>query len=199
MTTVVSRQSAADGGAGADGDSTPTFQPAISADGRFVAFQSQAENLAATDPEALFNIFLRDVLGPPPATQPPGQPAPEEPAADRPGGQPGGDRQGPARDSHAPRIRLRGVPARCARQGFTLRVRIVDTSGLRRAGVSLDGRPVRSTRRKRFQVRIGTDTLREGRHRIAVDGVDRAGNRAARTVSFRRCARPARRAPSFTG
>jgi len=198
-TILVSRQSAADGGAGADGESSPSFDPAISADGRFVAFQSAAGNLAATDPNAPTNIFLRDVLGARPDTQPPGQPAPERPSAEPPSGQPDADRQVRARDSRAPRIRLLGVPDRCTRRGFTLRVRIVEGSRLRRAGVRLDGRPLRSTRRKRFQVRIGTDALREGRHRIAVDGVDRAGNRGARTVSFRRCARPARRAPSFTG
>ena len=45
-TTLVSRQSAADGGAGADDRS---FDPAISADGRYVVFDSDADNLSAED------------------------------------------------------------------------------------------------------------------------------------------------------
>ena len=60
-TTVVSRAS---GAAGAGADSNSSFA-SISTDGRFVAFQSNAENLSAGD-TALTDIFVRDVLGPPP-------------------------------------------------------------------------------------------------------------------------------------
>ena len=73
-TTLVSRQSAADGGAGADGNSTDT---AASADGRYVAFQSSANNLSSEDNDAVVNIFVRDVLGPPPV--PPSPPPPVAP------------------------------------------------------------------------------------------------------------------------
>ncbi len=67
-TTLVSRAAGA-GGAGGGDDS---YGPTISADGRYVAFVSDADNLSAEDLNAFFNVFRRDVLGPPPApAQPP--------------------------------------------------------------------------------------------------------------------------------
>jgi Tol biopolymer transport system component len=69
-TTFVSRQTAADGGAGGDGDSRA---PAISAAGRYVAFDSDADNLSALDADGISDVFLRDVLG---AVGPP-SPAPD--------------------------------------------------------------------------------------------------------------------------
>ncbi len=56
-TTLVSRQSAADGGAGAD---DRAFDPAISADGRYVVFDSFADNLSAED-AAVKDVFVRDL------------------------------------------------------------------------------------------------------------------------------------------
>ncbi len=56
-TTLVSRQSAADGGAGANGGS---YQPSVSADGRYIAFESDADNLSSADDDAQSNVFLRD-------------------------------------------------------------------------------------------------------------------------------------------
>jgi Tol biopolymer transport system component len=56
-TTLVSRQSAADGGAGADDSSGSA---AISADGRYVAFTSQANNLSTLDSNLVSNVYLRD-------------------------------------------------------------------------------------------------------------------------------------------
>jgi Tol biopolymer transport system component len=55
-TTLVSR---ADGpaGVGADGNST---KPSISADGRFVAFQSNANNVSADDNKGFSDVFVRD-------------------------------------------------------------------------------------------------------------------------------------------
>jgi Tol biopolymer transport system component len=68
-TALVSRQSG-DGGGAAD-DSA--FDPAISADGRYVAFDSQAANLSSLDSDPAGDVFLRDVLGtsPTPPTPPP--------------------------------------------------------------------------------------------------------------------------------
>ncbi|MGH2716150.1 MAG: calcium-binding protein [Thermoleophilaceae bacterium] len=48
-----------DGQAGANGRS---FEPSISADGRFVAFMSEAENLSAEDSNLYFNIYVRDLV-----------------------------------------------------------------------------------------------------------------------------------------
>lgn len=56
-TTLVSR---ADGHAGAKGDGA-SRAPAISADGRFVAFVSAATNLSPAKPDAVDGVFLRDL------------------------------------------------------------------------------------------------------------------------------------------
>jgi Tol biopolymer transport system component len=57
-TTLVSRQSAVDGGAGGDANS---FTPAISADGRVVAFGSTADNLSAAAIPFRTDVFVRDL------------------------------------------------------------------------------------------------------------------------------------------
>src|SRR5262245_25530747 len=49
----------ADGAGGGDDDSVG---PSISADGRFVAFQSAAGNLTPSDANGLSDVFLRDVV-----------------------------------------------------------------------------------------------------------------------------------------
>jgi Tol biopolymer transport system component len=58
-TILISRQSATDGGAGGD---TPSIAASVSADGRYVAFQSGANNLSTDDNNRLLNIFVRDTL-----------------------------------------------------------------------------------------------------------------------------------------
>jgi Tol biopolymer transport system component len=72
---LVSRATGA-AGAGADGTSD---SPAISGDGRLVAFDSVADNLSTEDNDAFSDVFARDVLGAPrpvPAPEPvaPGPP-----------------------------------------------------------------------------------------------------------------------------
>ena len=58
-TELISVQPAAAGGAGADGVS---FDPVLSADGRYVAFESNADNLSSEDNDAFRDVFLRDTL-----------------------------------------------------------------------------------------------------------------------------------------
>jgi Tol biopolymer transport system component len=58
VTTLVSRASGAAGPA-ADDDSR---DPAISGDGRFVAFESDADNLSTDDDNGVANIFVRDLV-----------------------------------------------------------------------------------------------------------------------------------------
>ena len=55
-TSLISRNSAGQGGNAASGN------PAISADGRFVAFESQADNLSDVDNDAVTNVFVHDTL-----------------------------------------------------------------------------------------------------------------------------------------
>jgi Tol biopolymer transport system component len=55
-TTLVSRADSAEG-AGADGDSA---SPSISPAGRFIAFESVADNLSSADDDGVRNVFVRD-------------------------------------------------------------------------------------------------------------------------------------------
>jgi Tol biopolymer transport system component len=107
-TTLVSRAPGPTGAAASES----SLVSAISADGRFVAFQSDADNLSPEDENAFENIFARDVLGPvqgsssPPAS--PGSPA-------LPGGSGAGSRCAgrPATlVGTAARDTLRGTPGR---------------------------------------------------------------------------------------
>jgi YVTN family beta-propeller protein len=92
-----------------------------------------------------------------------------------------------ARDRARPQIKVRGVPRRCRRSRFRIRIRIIDQSPLKSARVGLGKRRLRKTPRKKFSVRVPFRRLRAGRHRIRIRATDQAGNRAARTVRFRRC------------
>ena len=58
------RSRAGRGGAGGDGDAPRAAS--ISADGRYVAFASDADNLSPDDNNAFTNVFRRDLFGPPP-------------------------------------------------------------------------------------------------------------------------------------
>jgi hypothetical protein len=98
-------------------------------------------------------------------------------------------------DRVAPTISITGVPARsCTSHDFRVQVRLSDQSRLRYARLFLDGSRKLSTTRKTFTVPIPASRLRSGRHVITVTASDLAGNRATRSVTFRRCTRlPARR------
>ncbi len=56
-TELISRQSAGAGGAGGDGES---FNPAVSANGRFVAFETLADNLGGPREDDVSNIYVYD-------------------------------------------------------------------------------------------------------------------------------------------
>lgn len=79
-------------------------------------------------------------------------------------------------DRTRPSIAVRGVPSRCPGRSFVTRVRIADSSPLRRAAVFVDGRRVRTTKRKLFSQRV------KPRRGLTVVAVDAAGNRTARRL-----------------
>ncbi len=63
MTGTVTLVSRADGLAGAAGTGgAPLYTPSVSADGRYVAFDSSATNLVAGDANATYDVFVRDVV-----------------------------------------------------------------------------------------------------------------------------------------
>jgi PASTA domain len=64
LSGATTRLSVKSNGVEADGDS---FRPVLSADGHFVAFDSQADNLVSGDGNGFSDVFLRDAtLAPPP-------------------------------------------------------------------------------------------------------------------------------------
>jgi hypothetical protein len=94
------------------------------------------------------------------------------------------------RDLTPPRIRIRRVPRRrCIARGFRVHVSVRDASPLKRVHLRLDGRLLRATTATRFKAKVRVRRLRTGRHRLSVIARDAPGNRARRTVRFRRCAR----------
>jgi hypothetical protein len=91
------------------------------------------------------------------------------------------------------RVRLRGVPRDCVRDGFRLRGRVVGTQELRKLRVFLDGERVFTTQQRRFSRRVRTAQLAAGRHRVRAIATGTSGERARASRVFRRCARPAGR------
>jgi hypothetical protein len=91
------------------------------------------------------------------------------------------------RDRQGPRIALRGIPCRCVRGGFRVRVSAPDVSGLSEAQAFVDGRRVLTARRASFSVFVRAGLPRAGRHRLRVSARDTVGNRSARAVRFVRC------------
>jgi RTX calcium-binding nonapeptide repeat (4 copies) len=85
-TTLVSRAAGAAGGKG----NSFSFEAAVSADGRFVAFSSLASNLHPDDGDNTQDVFRREVLGGPPQ-----QPPAEQPPAGPPAGPPAVPPAGP--------------------------------------------------------------------------------------------------------
>ena len=86
------------------------------------------------------------------------------------------------------RVRLRGIPRDCVGDGFRLRGRVFGGEQLRRLRVLLDGKPLFTTRKRRFSRRVRTAKLDAGRHRIRAVATETSGERATASRRFRRCA-----------
>jgi hypothetical protein len=89
----------------------------------------------------------------------------------------------------APHIEVDRVPARCRSSRLRFKVTVSTAARLRRARAMVDGKVLRRTSRHRFSVRVRTERLRAGRHRIQVVAADRAGHRAIASTRFRSCRR----------
>lgn len=89
--------------------------------------------------------------------------------------------------SPRPRIFATGVPRRCVRVGFRLRVRVLGGAlPPSKTVVLLRGDRLRASLARDFQVAVDAFSLRPGFHRLrVVNGIGSTG--ASRTVTFRRC------------
>jgi Tol biopolymer transport system component len=167
-TTFVSRAGGASGAAG-DGDS---FNPSISGDGRFVAFDSEADSLSSEDNDAFGDVFARDLLGAPsvPATEAP------MPGSPVPASRPAAPVLGRLRISPRAFQAERGPAALPARRrrgaivSFTLdraasvRFTVERAGSGRRGGFTRRGRA--GANRFRLTGRINTRRLRPARYRL---------------------------------
>ena len=99
------------------------------------------------------------------------------------------------------RIRLGGVPHRCVRGSFTIRVR-VSVPGAPRLGsvrVRIDHRLVKRTRKARFTVRVNARKLFAGRQTISIRATATDGRSRLIRRRFSRCRPRAVTMPRFTG
>jgi hypothetical protein len=94
----------------------------------------------------------------------------------------------PCLDTTPPKVRLTGISRRsCVHRRIHARVRVTEAAHLRGVAIRLNGRKVKSTKRKRFPLRIRYSKLRSGRNRLSIVAVDKRGNRVKFKRSFLRC------------
>jgi uncharacterized repeat protein (TIGR01451 family) len=100
-------------------------------------------------------------------------------------------------DTIRPRVALAGIRG-CVKKSLTVRVRIRDRSALRYARVFLDGKRIKSTKRKSFTVTISASKLHGSTHRLNVVARDASGNTRTVRRAVAKCA-VRHIAPRFTG
>jgi hypothetical protein len=100
---------------------------------------------------------------------------------------------------HKPTVRAARASAGCVRARFSARlsVHVSSSAKLRSVLVSVDGKRVMKTTRKRFSVHINARHLRAGSHVLRVVATDSDGRKTTLRRLFRRCRPPAQ--PAFTG
>jgi hypothetical protein len=161
-------------GAGALGSS---LAPAISSDGRFVAFISEADNLSTADDDAVQNVFRREL---PPGLAPPPPPPPDLGTNDGHGGHGGdGGHLGGTAEAHGD-AHAGGHPA--AGPGASGHA---GHSGASAPGATGPGQTVTAARRQRIDRLVVTSTLHENGS-IAITGKVAMPGRAARVYSFKK-------------
>lgn len=181
-TALVSRASGANGAAG-DGNSS---EPSTSADGRFVAFRSDADNLSSEDVNAVSNVFVRDLLGPPPpAPLPQGPPGPAgQNGAPGPAGQDGAPgpagpqgQAGPPGPAGGPVITCTVGRARQGRVAVACTVRFSSRGGSVTVRLTRQGRTyARGTATRTRKLRLkARRRVNPGRYRLTYTVTDASG------------------------
>jgi Calx-beta domain len=105
-------------------------------------------------------------------------------------------------DFAAPKVRVAGVRSACISKAIRVRFSINTSSTLKSVRVTLDGKRVASTKKKRFTVGVNAKKLTAGRHRLVVVATDTAGKKTTlrRTISVCAAAKPRHQTgPRFTG
>jgi hypothetical protein len=105
-------------------------------------------------------------------------------------------------DVAAPKVGVAGVRRACTSSTVHVRFTINSGAGIKSVKVTLDGKKVTSTTKSRFTVKVNTQRLKAGRHRLTAVVVDKNGKRTTVHKTIARCAaaKPRRQAaPRFTG
>jgi predicted outer membrane repeat protein len=127
----------------------------------------------------------------------PTEPGPQPQPGPGPGPQPGPPE--PTPKPKRPTVRAARASSGCVRSrlGIRLSVHVASVSRLRSVVVTIDGKRVKRTTRRRFSVQVSVRGLKSGTHVLRVVATD-SGNRTT-TIRrlFRRCRPPAQ--PAFTG
>ncbi len=169
IVALVSRQSAADGGVGSDGESGGA---AFSGDGRYLGFHSGADNLSALDSDGVFDVFRRDLFGP--------------------GGVPGGPGGAPGADTTRPKLSKLSLSRRRFARGHATRLRFKLSEAAdvrievrrRQAGRYRKIGALKKRNREagrnsiRFAGRLRGKLLKPGQFQFVLTAADDAGNRS---------------------
>jgi hypothetical protein len=85
-----------------------------------------------------------------------------------------------------PKITIKGVPRRCVRKAFTVRVK-VRSNQLRRVNVMVDRRVIAHSAKHSFKTTVKTKGLRRGNHLLTVRARDASKRTTRKTVRFSVC------------
>ena len=194
-TTLISRQSAADGDLpGTDASSYPS----ISGDGRWVAFASDANNLSALDNNGFSNVFARDLVGPPPGppvdpgTTQSGVPGPVPAPAPTPAAPPAQPAaSAPPAVAFGAVATLPSSKACVSRRSFRIRLRKPAGATIARVVVRLNGKRAKTVTGKALTAPVDLRGLPKGRVKVDLvvtlaDGRTVRGTRTYRTCAARR-------------
>jgi hypothetical protein len=100
---------------------------------------------------------------------------------------------------HKPTVHAARASSGCVRTrlGVRLSVHVTSSSKLRSVVVTIDGKRVKTSKRRRFSVQVSVRHLRPGMHVLRVAATDSGGRKTTLRRLFRRCRAPAQ--PAFTG
>jgi dipeptidyl aminopeptidase/acylaminoacyl peptidase len=179
------RQSVSDGSASADCTDPTTGQPNGQCDDEIWTMNADGSGLTQ-----LTNNAVEDTdpdwqrIPPAPPVTPPAPPTP------------------PAAPAAKPKVSVAGVRRACVAKAFHVRFRIATSSSVKSVVVKLDGRRIKSTKKRSFTLSINSKKLKAGRHRLTITATDTTGKATTTHKSFSVCkaAKPRRKsAPRFTG
>jgi hypothetical protein len=138
-----------------------------------VAYVSTPPSCSAGYWEGTFAFTYRDTTQQQLTTSTPCQPPPPPP---------------PPPSHRKPRISVSGMPAgHCTKGSFAVTVRISAAGTPRLVAVFFDGRKAGTTQQTRFRLRIHSEGLPSGVHRLGLKVVGQNGRKATLLAKFRRC------------